>query len=93
MADYADKLSSISEKKQKLLEEETKLIERRKKEIGALAEKFGLLILSDITISGIFDEVKTALKNNADKIKAWDNQGAKLLKRKRNTQVAEESSS
>jgi hypothetical protein len=93
MADYADRLSSISEKKQKLLEEEAKLIEKRKKEIGALAEKFGLLTLSDITISGIFSEVKTALKDNSDKLRSWDGQGAKLLKHKRNTKVAEESTS
>jgi hypothetical protein len=93
MADYADKLSYISEKKLKLLEEETKLIEKRKKEIGALAEKFGLLTISDTTMSGIFSEVKTALKDKSDKLKSWETQGAKLLKRKRNTEVVEKNTS
>jgi hypothetical protein len=91
MADYADRLTSISEKKQKLLEEEAKLIEKRKKEIGTLAEKFGLLTVSDTTILGIFSEVKTALKDDSDKLKSWETQGAKLLKRKRNAKVTEES--
>jgi hypothetical protein len=93
MSKYADKLSSISEKKKKLLEEEAKLIEKRKKEIGSLAEKFGLLTVSDHTILGIFSEVKTALKDNFDKLKSWEAKGAQLLKPKRHTKVTEESAS
>lgn len=91
MSDYADKLSSITERKQKLLEEENKLIEKRKKEIGALAEKFGLLTVSDTLIVGLFSEVQTALNDKSEKIKTWENQGAKFLKPKRNSKTTQES--
>lgn len=90
MSDYADKLTSITERKQKLLEEENKLIEKRKKEIGALAEKFSLLTLSDRLIVGVFSEVQTALNNQSEKIKTWENQGAKFLKPKPNRKTIEE---
>ena len=91
MSEYANKLSSSAEKKQKLLEEESKLIEKRKKEIGILAEKFGLLTLSDSVLAGLFSEAETALKNQPEKIKAWGNHGEQSLKPKRHSKATEES--
>ncbi len=92
MSDYADKLSSIIEKKQKLLEEESKLIEKRKKEIGHLAEKFGLLTMPDAVITGLFSEAKLALKEKSEKIKTWENHGTQFIKSKRNSKTTQENS-
>lgn len=91
MADYKDRLSLITDRKQKLLAEETKLIEKRKKEIGAWAEKFGLLTIPDTLIVGLFSEIQTALKDKSEKIKLWETQGAKLLKPKQNRKTAQAS--
>ena len=91
MSDYADKLSSIADKKQKLLSEESKLIEKRKKEIGALAEKFDLLTVSDALITGLFSEAQSAIKDKSEKIKTWEHHGAKFLKPKRNSKATETS--
>lgn len=87
MSDYAIKLTSLAEKKKKLLEEESRLIEKRKQEIGKIAEKFDLLTISDEVITGLFSEANEAIKENSQKIKQWEFQGAKILKRK--TNVAE----
>ncbi|MBY0545307.1 MAG: hypothetical protein K2Q14_07160 [Gammaproteobacteria bacterium] len=76
MADYADRLLSIADKRKKLLEEEAKLIEKRKVEIGALAEKLGLLTISDELLSGIFQEAKQAIDKKSEKIKEWEKLGA-----------------
>jgi hypothetical protein len=91
MSDYADKLSSISEKKQKLLAEESKLIEKRKHEIGQLAEKFGLLTMSDTVMAGLFSEAQSALKGKTEKIKTWESHGARFLKPKRNSKSTQKS--
>lgn len=91
MSDYADKLSSILDKKQRLLEEESKLIDKRKKEIGHLAEKFGLLTMSDELITGLFSEAQSALKDKSEKIKTWETHGEQFLKPKRNSRAAQES--
>lgn len=80
MADYADKLLSIAEKKKKLLAEEAKLIEKRKVEIGALAEKLGLLTVSDEFLSGLFLDAKNALDKKPEKVKEWELLGKKLNK-------------
>ncbi len=92
MSDYADKLSSIAERKKKLLEEESKLIEKRKKEIGDLAEKFGLLTLSDTLMTGLFSEAQLASKEKSEKMKTWESHGEQFLKLKRNTKATQESS-
>jgi hypothetical protein len=89
MTEYANKLSLIAERKQKLLEEESKLIEKRKQNIGVFAEKFGLLTASDALIMGLFAEVETAIKNKSDKIKEWENQGGRFLKSKRDGKTVE----
>jgi hypothetical protein len=91
MSEYANKLSSIAEKKQKLLEEESKLIEKRRNEIGLLAEKFGLLTMSDSVITGLFSEAAAALKGQPEKIKTWGNHGEQSLKPKRYSKTTEES--
>jgi len=91
MSDYADKLSSIVERRQKLLEEETKLIEKRKEEIWQLAEKFGLIALSDAAITGLFSEVQSAVKDEPEKIKSWESYGEQFLKPKRSSRAAQES--
>lgn len=91
MSDYAGKLSSIEDKMKKLKEEEERLIEKRRHEIGALAEKFSLLTLSDESIIGLFSEAKEAINNNHDKLKAWEENGTKFLKPKRNSKKLEES--
>lgn len=84
MSNYANKLSSLTEKKQKLLKEETKLIEKRKTEIGALAEKFDLLTTSDALMVGLFSDAQIALKDQSEKIKTWEHHGEKFLKQKLN---------
>lgn len=91
MSDYADKLSSIFEKKQKLLEEETRLVEKRKIEIGQLAEKFGLLTMSDPLITGLFLEAQAALKEKSEKIKNWESHGEQFIRPKRNTKATQAS--
>lgn len=91
MSDYANKLSSLAEKKQKILQEETKLIERRKIEIGHLAEKFDLLTVSDTLIAGSFSEIQSAIKSKSEKLKTWENAGVQLLKPKRHGQGTQES--
>ena len=82
MSNYATKLSSLAEKKQKLLDEENKLIEKRKAEIGAFAEKFNLLTASDALMAGLFSDAQAALKDQPEKIKTWEHHGAQLLKPK-----------
>lgn len=89
MSNYANKLSSIEEKKQKLILEEAKILEKRKSEIGSLAEKFNLLTLSDETIIGVFSEVKLSMENNKQKINDWAEHGRKYIKPKRNTAKTE----
>ncbi len=91
MSGYADKLSSLAAKKQKLLAEESKLIEKRKIEIGQLAEKFDLLTLSDAVITGLFREVQSALRDHSDKIKQWGSHGEAFLNSKRNSKATSES--
>lgn len=91
MPDYANKLSSITEKKQKLLDEENKLIAKRKKEIGYFAEKFNLLTVSDAVIAGLFSEAQTALNDKSEKLKTWENSGVQFLKPKRNSKTTQES--
>ncbi|NNM59276.1 MAG: hypothetical protein HKM04_05625 [Legionellales bacterium] len=80
MANYADKLLSIVDKQKKLQAEESKLIEKRKVEIGALAEKFGLLTVSDEVLIGIFSEVKNAIDKKTDKLKEWEKFGNQMNK-------------
>jgi len=91
MSNYAGKLSSIEDKMKKLKEEENKLIEKRKTEIGSLAEKFNLLMLSDELIVGIFSEAKDVMSNNNQKLKSWEENGKELLKPKRNNKKLKES--
>lgn len=91
MSGYADKLSSLSEKKQKLLDEESRLIVKRKKEIGDLAEKFGLLTVSDKLIAGIFADARNAIINQSSKIQEWEKQSELSVKTKRNSKATEES--
>lgn len=83
MIDYSRKLADIAIKKQRLLEEEVKLIDRRKKEIAASAERLGLLTASDELITGLFLEALSALKENPDRITAWESEGAQFLKSKK----------
>jgi hypothetical protein len=89
MSEYANKLSNIAEKKQKLIAEEMKLIEKRKKEIGQLAEKFELLTLPDSVVTGLFHEAQSALKNKSDKIKTWQSSGEQFLKSKSNAKATQ----
>ncbi len=91
MSDYANKLSSISERKQKLELEETRLIEKRKEEIGRLAEQFGLLTASDALIIGLFTEARTAIHSKSEKIKSWEQGGANSQKSKRHSKSVVES--
>lgn len=91
MSGYLSKLSSIAEKKQKLLEEESILIEKRKSEIAGLAEKFGLLTLSDTVLAGLFVELQSAIQDKSEKLKTWEQQGAQFLKPKPNRKAAEKS--
>ena len=84
MADYAERLLSIADKRKKLLEEEGRLIEKRKIEIGALAEKLGLLTLPDELLSGILQEAKQAIDKKSDKVKEWEKLGS-LSSKPRNT--------
>lgn len=80
MADYAERLLSIKEKQQKLLAEEAKLVEKRKVEIGALAEKFGLLTVSDEFLSGLFQDAKNAIVKKTDKVQEWEKLGGQISK-------------
>ena len=80
MADYSEKLLSLAEKKQKLLAEEAKLIEKRKIEIGALAEKLGLLTVSDEFLSGLFHDAKNAIDKKSEKVKEWEKLGSQSTK-------------
>lgn len=93
MSDYANKLLSIVEKKQKLVEEESRLIEKRKDEIGVLAQKFELLTTSDVVFAGLFAELQSALKSNSDKITHWEKEGAHHFTPKRiHSKATQESS-
>ena len=92
MVDYAIKLSSIEGRMNKLKQEEGRLLEKRRQEIGMLAERFGLLTLSDESIVGLFAEAKDAASGNPIKLKFWEEQGAKLLKPKRYSKKLNESS-
>jgi hypothetical protein len=80
MSTYANKLSSLAAKKQKLLSEEIKLIEKRKQEIGTLAEKFNLLTASDALIIGLFSDAQIAVNDQSERIKLWETHGEKFLK-------------
>lgn len=82
MSDYVHKLSAIADKKQRLLETEQKLIEKRKKEIGGLIEKMELLTVPDPILTGLFLELQSALKDNSDKVKMWEHQGAQAIRPK-----------
>ena len=89
MSEYSSKLAAIAAKKQKLLEEETKLIKKRKNEISSTAERLGLLTTSDEIITGLFLEAAKAITEKNDKLKEWENEGARFLKsKKHHTQVA-----
>ncbi len=83
MSGYAAKLSSISEKKKKLIEEEQNLIETRKKEIGQLAQKMGLLTVSDELISGLFTFAQKSIADKADCVKEWETLGGRFRKKAR----------
>lgn len=90
MSQYAGKLSLIEKKMVKLRLEEDKLIEKRKNEIGAFAEKFGLLTLSDELIIGVFSDIKKNIETQSEKIKTWEEHGRQLVKPKRDTQKIKE---
>ena len=57
MSDYATKLASLAEKKQRLIIEENKLIQQRKIHIAELAERFGLLTLDDVILVDAFTKI------------------------------------
>ena len=87
MSNYTLKLSSLAERKKKLQEEELKLIERRKKEMGELAERFGLLTAADTFLAGLMLEVQTALHAQSDKRKQWESEGARFLQSKQSAKT------
>src|SRR5579871_6636986 len=91
VSQYSSKLQAIAEKKQKLIQEEVELVEKRKKEIGHLAEKFGLLTMPDVLINGLFFEAQSALKEKSEKIKTWESHGERFITLKRNAKTIEES--
>jgi hypothetical protein len=72
---YADKLSAIAEKKKKLLAEETKLMELRRKEVAALAERFGLLQLPDEVLSEIFQQATKKSIAKPEPVSSWESEG------------------
>lgn len=83
MSDYITKLTQISERRQKLLSEENKLIEKRKKEIGSLAEKFRLLLVSDELLAGLFSEARRAIEEtDTRKTEQWEHAGKLLIQEK-----------
>ena len=58
MSDYAKKLQTIQQQRQKLIDTESRLIEKRKKEFADLGEQFDLLIIDDKLLSTFFQEFK-----------------------------------
>ncbi len=94
MSDYANKLSTLADQEQKLLEKKAKLVEKRKNEIADLAEKYGLLIVSDEVLAGAFSEVEQAIKSDSNRIKEWEKLGGKMFKnRKQNSPETQEGAS
>ena len=58
MSDYAKKLQTIQQQRQKLIDTESRLIEKRKKEFADLGEQFDLLTIDDALLSTFFQEFK-----------------------------------
>jgi DNA-binding protein H-NS len=73
MSSYAQKLKVINDRKKKLLHEESRLLEQRKKEIGALAERLGLLSVSDEILIAAFEAAKK--KALPEPLAKWENEG------------------
>lgn len=57
MSDYATKLATLAQKKQRLIDEEAKLIQQRKIYIAELAERFGLLTLDDTILINALSKI------------------------------------
>lgn len=90
MSDYSHKLKALEAKKQKLLDEEAKLLDKRKKEIGLMAERCGVLVVSDTVLAGILLEVKDALSAKDNRLKEWETNGARFLQvRRGNSEAAQ----
>ncbi len=68
----------------RLIEQEQNLIERRKMEIGLLAQKIGLLTVSDELISGIFTFAQKSIADKADCVKEWETLGGRFRKSAKN---------
>jgi hypothetical protein len=82
MSDYAIKLSSILDKKQKLINEESKFIQKRKHEIAELAQRCGVLTFSDELLAGLFVQASQASITKDKKIQEWEHEGKKYLNQK-----------
>lgn len=83
MSEYALKLAALSEKEKKLVEEKNKILEKRKKEIAELAEKTGLLLVSNELLAGAFAEIAKFITANDSRVKQWEEHGGKFLNSKR----------
>lgn len=91
MADYTHKLQALAERKQRLLEEEQRLIERRKKEIGALAERLGLLTTSDEVFTGVLLELQQAQQKQSSQLVEWEQHGQAYLTPKNRPEASKKS--
>ncbi|MCW5589676.1 MAG: hypothetical protein KIT27_08455 [Legionellales bacterium] len=85
MAEYANKLLELAQRKQRLIEEETRLIQKRKTEIANLAERFTVLTATDEIFAALFNELAQALNEKSAKLKEWETHGARFLKSRKNT--------
>ena len=83
MSEYALKLAALSEKEKKLVEEKSRLLEKRKNEIAELAEKTGLLLISNELLAGAFAEIAKFVTTGDNRIKQWEEHGEKFLNSKR----------
>lgn len=94
MSDYSLKLSALKAEEDKLREKKEKLIEKRKQEIADLAERFGLLIISNEVLAGVFSQVEHAIKTDNSRLDEWEKLGETFLKaRKQNTSSTQASAS
>ena len=77
MSDYVDKLASLKKAQDKLAEDLVRLTAERKLKIAELAQRTGVLGLSDAVLTGLFLQ---SLKASSAIVQEWEEVGARFLK-------------
>ena len=85
MSDFADKIATLLEKKQKLLAEEQRLMEQRMQEIAQLAKRCDMLGVSDACLAGLFLSLQDAIQTASPLVKELQTRGELFLKNKKDS--------